>query len=333
MTIGEVWENIRNDSMNLNSDAVNFAKTQQYNEQQKALAEKKLAERSWSPDPMYWGGAEGVAADYSGMALSHLGDSGNMQGWAQGEAQRERGPQAWENRDLSNNEAFTRGYHQNAAMDMAAQQAMGNRPSEAAYMLQGGLDRAVQSQQGMAAGARGAGAMALSQGNAQANTAGLQSQAFGDAGRLRAQEMSQGLNAYGGLASQQREQDMQRLGMGNQMAQFNANNNDQYRFNMASQGQGYGNQSLGWYQAGMQPINQQAALDASHGGMVTDTHNQQNAIAAGQEQASRDRADAWRDRILGLSGTALTITGGIIAGPAGAAGGKVAGDALRGAGS
>lgn len=266
----------------------------------------------WVPPYEYWGGDPDAATNYSGMALSRLGGSDKTAGWAVDQAQQDRTPMARENQKLSDNESVSRGYYQNGALDLAAQAAMGNAPSEAAYMMQGGLDRAVSGQKSMAAGARGSGAIALAQGNAQANQANLQNQTFQQAGQLRAQEMANARNSFGQLAGQQREQDQNRLGQGNQMSQFNAGLNDQYKMGMLQQGQGYGNQALGWYQAGMQPYNQQAALDAAHLGAETDTHNQTNALNAGIRQAGQDRKDAYNRALIGLAGTAIGAGGGMM---------------------
>ena len=267
-----------------------------------------------------WGEGIGGPEGYAQIGIDQMGQSNSGASWAQQEMMRDRGPQAYENQFLSNNEATSRGYHQEGALNFAMQGMMGNQPSEAAYMLQGGLDKAIAGQQAMAGGARGGAGMALAQGNMGANAAALQNQAFNQAGQLRAGEISNYANMYGQLAGQQRQQDQGRLGMGNQMSQFNANQNDQYKFGMANAANQYGQQGQGWYQGAAHGFDQQAAGENAYYDREASNYNQHESREAGIDQANADNARANRDMILGMAGTAAGY-GSSMAG----AGGKASG--------
>ncbi len=250
-----------------------------------------------------WGGYEGAARDFSNIGLGRMGQNDGFQSWAQGQASTERGPQAWENQELSDNEAYTRGYDQSGAVQLAREAAMGNSPSAAAYQMQRGLDQSLASQQAQIGSARGAAGMALAGGNAAANSANLMNQTYNQAGQLRAQEMAQAMGLYGGLSGQMREQDLQRLGQGNQMAQYNAGLNDQYRLGMSGVGQQYGNLGLGYYNAAQNPYNQQMnsenqAYDRGFQGHEGSANRAVGVSKTNMEQENRD--DDRTQRYVGM---------------------------------
>lgn len=249
---------------------------------------------------MQYGGYVGGAEDMSNLGLRGMG-------WAQGQASQNRGAQAIEDQILSDREAGMRYGDQLGALQLHREAAMGLAPSQAAYLMQSGLDRSLANQQSMAAGARGASAIAMAQGNAQANNAALQNQAFTNAAAMRAGEMAQARGAYGDLASGIRGQDLNRLGMGNQMSQFNAGLNDQYRLGMGQLG-------LGYYNAAQRPHDAQLSADTSAYATSTGSSDYSKGLAA-QEAARRSanrRADI--DKAVSAGGTFLGAIGGALQG-------------------
>lgn len=216
-----------------------------------AAAAKEAQGPAPRPDDTYFGGYQEGANDWSKIGLQGMADSGAIGGWATGQAQGYRGAMASENQQLSDQEAYSRGYHQNGALQLASEAAMGQAPSEAAYQMQYGLDQGLAAQQAQMGSARGNAGIALASGNAAANSANMMNQTYMQAGQLRAAEMAQARGLYGGLSGQQREQDQSRLQQGSQMSQFNAGLNDQYSLGMGNLANQASQNQLGWYgQAG-----------------------------------------------------------------------------------
>jgi hypothetical protein len=268
------------------------------------VGKNKFQPTPYQVDQPQWGGDPNAATDYYNIGAAGLGASNADAGWASAMA-KNGGPQAFENQALSNNEATSRGYHQDGALNLALKGALGNQPSVAAYQLQSGLDSAVAQQQAMTGGARSAGGIALAANNAGANVAALQNQAFTQAGQLRAQEIAGYSSMYGQLAGQQREQDQNRLGMGNQMSQFNASNTTQRQLGFGQlandarrTGQGYYGQMGHGYDA-----NQQAGMETN--ATNSNNYNQSLGLGASIAQSNSDNAAAMRDRY-----TQLIIQGG-----------------------
>jgi hypothetical protein len=244
---------------------------------------------------MNYGGYAGGATDMSNIGLRGMG-------WAQGEAQRDRGATAIEDQELSDREAQARYGDQAGAIQLAREAAMGQAPSQAAYLMQAGLNQGLANQQAMAGGARGAAGIALAQGNAQANAATMQNQAYTQAGAMRADEMNQARNLYGGLAGTQRQQDQNRLGMGNDMSKYNAGANDQYRLGMGQLG-------LGYYGASQRPHESQLNADVgyyntnvSDGNADADRQAQERARRAAQNQQRNQQAYQAIGQAFGMAG-------------------------------
>jgi hypothetical protein len=172
-------------------------------------------------------------------------------------------------------------------------------------MLQGGLDRAIAAQQAGAGSARGAAALANAQGNAGANMANLQQNAFTEAGRLRAGEIANYTGMYGGLAGQQRGQDQNRLNMGNQMSQFNAQNQTQRQLGFGQLGLGYGQLGSQYYGQMGHGYDQQAGYDDKYQDRQSGNWNQAQAINAGVSQSQADQATAQKQMWTGLAGSAF----------------------------
>jgi hypothetical protein len=269
-----------------------------------------------------WGGYQGAAGDWSQIGLDRMGQSTGGQNWAQGQAQANRGPQAQENQQLSNLEAQSRGWDQAGALQLAREGAMGLAPSQAAYQMQAGLDRSLANQQAIAGGARGGAGIAMASANANASAANLQNQAYTAGGQLAAQEQQAYRQMYGDMANQQRAQDQNRLGMGNQMSQYNAGLNDQYRLGMGGLANQYGQTGLGWYNAAQSPYDKQAQLDQQTGMANLDSQNQSQAIKAGVSQANAQQRAGQADRLWSLAGTATGIAGSAIPRPGSGIGGK-----------
>lgn len=250
----------------------------------------------YTPNEINWGGHAGDAGNIAQRGFSGMGGSMSNADWANGQAQRDRGAMATENPELSQRETDSRYGDQAGALQLSREAAMGQAPSEAAMQMQLGLNQAAANQSSLAGSARGSAALATAQGNAAGQTAGLQNQAYLQGGALRAQEMANARGQYGQLSSQVRDQDLQRLGQGNQMSQYNAGLNDQYKLGMGQLGNQYGQQGLGWYQAAQNPYNQQAQMDLTREGMAADSYNQANAVNAGVSQANADQRGSMRDK-------------------------------------
>lgn len=250
--------------------------------------------------PSYWGGDPNAATDYYNIGAQGLGKSNADASWASGMA-RNQGPQAFENQQLSDNEATSRGYHQEGALNLALKGALGNQPSEAAYQLQSGLDKSIAGQNSFAGSARGAAGIANASANAGANVANLQNQAFTEAGRLRAQEIAGYTGMYGQLAGQQREQDQSRLGMGNAMSQFNAQNTTQRQLGFLGAANNSRQTGQGWYGQMGNPYNQQLQADLETQQQKLGAYNTSLGLGASIAQSNADQAGAMRDRFTGLA--------------------------------
>lgn len=256
---------------------------------------------------------------FSGLALNGMKGSNSLGSlFAQGSTGL-GAPVAREDQFLSNQEASARGWDQAGSMDLAREAAMGQSPSEAAWLMQHGLDQAIAGQSSAAGSARGSNALALAQGNAGANIANLQQQAFTGAMAGRANEMNQNRNLYANQANAMRQQDQNRLGMGNDISKFNANLQSQFMQGMgglAVQNQAAGQ---GWMGQAMQPWQNQLDADVRVEAMRGDNYNRAGELNAGIVQGNADRQSGNRDMIVG------TIIGGlntgINAGRAGSSGG------------
>lgn len=261
------------------------------------VGQNKYQGTAYTPGELSYGGQYG-ADNLAEYGLSQANRSRWDSDWYRNQARTDRGPRAWENQELSNREAEARYGDQSGAMQLAREAAMGMAPSQAAYQLQAGLDRGLAQQSAMAGGARGSAGLAMASANQAAAGANMQNQAFTEAGRLRAQEMGDARQLYGGLAGQQRDQDMQRLQMGNQMSQFNAGLNDQYRLGMAGAANQAAQGGLGWYQASQNPYNQQLGADVEREKIAADSYNQNEnrkaeVMQANAEAKYRRDQDKW----------------------------------------
>ncbi len=269
--------------------------------------------RAGLPQPMYGGYNEG-AHDMSLLGQYGMQASQGNANWAQGQAQgaHSRGPQAIENQELSNREAFTAGYDQDGSIQLAREAAMGQSPSEAAFLMQRGLDQGVAAQQSAAGSARGAAGIAMAQGNAGGNIANLQQQAFTQAGAMRAKEMGDARGLYNQAANAQRGQDQNRLQLGNQQSQFNAQQNDTYALGQANAANTASATANQWLGTAGRPY--EANLQAGTANNATVA----NSYDAGQQRAltsygDKNRADAAStDRLYGLAGGLINVGGSMM---------------------
>ncbi len=202
-------------------------------------------------------------------------------GYANGQAQTPRGPQATENPGLANQEASGANGNQAGAIGLAGTLARGQQPSQAAYQLQSGLNQASAQQSAMAGGARGGAALATAGANQNANTADLQQNAYTNAGILKSQDMAAGRGMYGSLLGQQRDQDAARIGQGDQMSQANSDMNDKYALGMGSAAVGLGQagvgqsgQDLNAFNGGMQVVDAQSEADQQRQRWLADAQKQ-----------------------------------------------------------
>jgi hypothetical protein len=154
--------------------------------------------------------------------------------------------------------------------------------------LQSGLNQASAQQQAMGRSARGGAALATAGSNMQANTANLQQNAYSQGGLLRSKDMALGRGMLGTGLGQQQAQDQQRLGMANQLNQFNADANDRFSLGMGQAGVGLGgaanaqNQTdLAWHQGGMQSVEAQSEAEQQRQRWLSNSRSQ--AVAANIE--------------------------------------------------
>lgn len=281
----------------------------------------------YNPQQGWVGGSEDAFnrlqdTGYAGMDQANAG-MGKYQGTGDYFTGQAMGAQnrmgATENWNQAYNEAQSRGDMQ-GAIDLASQAALGNAPSEAAYMLQRGLDSATASQLSQAGSARGLGALSTAQGQAAGNIANLQQQTFGQAGQLRAQEMANARGMLGSLVGAQRGMDQARLGQGNQMSQFNQAQNDQYQQGMGQLGAQYGQLGLGYGQLGQGYYGQvgqqgmaQGQLQAQREGQAGDQYSgAQNMNAAIGASNVQGKSDFWKSALSNVAGGGTGVASGLM---------------------
>jgi len=142
--------------------------------------------------------------------------------------------------DAANAEGGANG-NQAGAIELARRQALGQAPGAGIRSLQSGLQQATQQQNAMAAGGRGAAALATGQANRLANTSNLQQQAFSGAGMMRSQDMAAGRGLYNTLAGQARGQAGEILDESNKFGATSADLNNKTALGMGSAAVGFGN--------------------------------------------------------------------------------------------
>ena len=202
-----------------------------------------------------------------------------------------RGPTATEDPTLAANEASGAGGNQAAAIGLAGTLARGQQPSAAAYQLQNGLNQASAQQSAFAHGARGSASLATAGTDAAANTANLQQNAYAQGGILKSRDMATGRGMLGSMLGQQRDQDNSRIGMANDMGQYNANANDQYSLGMGQAAVGLGGvangqdqQDFQYDQGGLQSVDAQSEADQQHQRWLADAQKQK--VAANQQDSN-----------------------------------------------
>ncbi len=266
--------------------------------------------RPYEPNIADWGGQYG-ADDVAGVGFAGMRGSNVQMGNFYGQYNDPRDIQSFENQDLSDREAMSKGWDQAGALQLSREAAMGLAPSEAAYAMQSGLDRANAAQQSLVGSARGAAGIAQAQSQGAGLIAGQNAQAFNAAGQLRAQEMAQARGLYGQQAEQMRGQDLQRLQFGNQMSQYNTGLNDQWRLGAGNLGVQQGNQGLGYYQAAQNPYTQQSNLSLGVQNLKAQGAMSADAINAGVAQGNADLNRSNRDALIGAFSTGVQTAGGM----------------------
>lgn len=272
--------------------------------------------QAWNGDSPQWGG------EYSRDNMVH-GSVERMQRQDKAyntyarEVLEDRGGMARENQELSDNEAYSRGYDQAGALQLHREAAMGLAPSAAEKQMQAGLNHSLAQQQAIAGSARGAGGIAMAGANAAAQAGNLQQQAFTQGAQLRAGEMAQARDAYGGLASNVRQQDQNRLQMGNQMSQYNAGLNDQYKMGMGQLANQTAQTQQGWMQQAQNPYDRQLQADMNTQNNQAGAYSQHNALGASLAQAQADNRRAQYQNQMGLVSTAVNTFGQAVPKPGG----------------
>lgn len=257
-----------------------------------------------------WGGHPDAAGNTFQRGLHGESTFRDQSAWAAGQmANPTNASQAWENQELSDNESWTRGFDQAGALQLSREAAMGEAPSQAAWQMQQGLDQSLAAQQAQMGSARGNAGLALAGGNAAANSASLMNQTYGQSAALRAGEMAQARGLYGGLSGQVRDQDLQRLGQGSQMSQFNAGNTTNYQLGMGNVSNAYGQTGLGYYKGAMDPLNNQYDGKIRQADIGANTRDRAHDRVAGMTTAEHGRSQEEENQKYRTGGQ-LIDTGG-----------------------
>lgn len=201
--------------------------------------------------------------------------------------------------------AAARGGQQSAYDRLLGLADRGPGPSAAQAQLRAGQDAAMAQSIALARSGRGAGGSASAQRQAMFGNAALAQQTNQQAAILRAQEeaswrqqQGQLYNAAGGLASQQRGQDLSSVGQSGQMALGYGALSGQAE----QRAQGYGQQGLAYEQ-----LRQGVITNATQAQMDLEKLRAQQSMAA---QGINVQTDAAQDaRLLGLIGTGIGAAG------------------------
>ncbi len=164
------------------------------------------------------------------------------------------------------------------ALGLMQSAAQGNAPSQAEYMMRQGNNQAMANSLSLAAGARGAGAMAGAQQSALGQNAAMATNNISQMGALRANEMAQARGAYGALGTSIREGDARGMGMMDARTQYGAD------LAMRNRQQALNGQ-LGYEQMGYNVNNAQMGGQMGKYG----AQDQQHALQVGLDQHSTDR--------------------------------------------
>lgn len=264
-----------------------------------------------------WGGMPGGAQQASMHSLGSQWQDQDMAGRGFNQMMSGAG-QSVEDSGLNDAYRENRYGDQANAMELQRQAAMGRAPSFAQLQMRQGLDQSLGAQQGIAGSARGAGALALAGGNMAGNAAALQNQGAMNSSMLRAQEMANARGAYGDMSNQVGAQSLQRLGLKNNMAMNNANNQNAYNLGVGQVGASYGATGLGYEKAGQDPWSQQLASDTSRANSV-DTLNANAEIERAKLQ-ERDRVRK-HEGAMGMAKGLAGVVGSFFGGGGGGMGG------------
>lgn len=240
----------------------------------------------YDPNAFNFGGAPGLAQQWAGFGMGQAAKQNAADDMYTGQSQ-----QAMQWGQQSRGE-------QQGAVDLARDAAMGRAPSQAALLMQQGLNNAAAQQNSQAASARGSAALANAQSNAGANIAALQNQTFNEAGQLRANEMAQARGLYGNLSSGMRQQDNSYAGMLGGLG-----------IDRAKLGQGYYGQAAGI-------VGQQGDAQRAGQGLLANDWNAQRQNDEGHYQYETNRKDAAYNQQAAAVGDAINA-GGQVAGALG----------------
>lgn len=271
---------------------------------------------------------EGMTENDDAQARTQAGLAGSL-----ASAYADRGPMATENAALAAREATTRG-DQLGALGLNMKAAMGQAPSEARYQTELGMNQALANYASGAGAARGGAAMAGAQ-LAGGQQAGITAGEVGTQGGMaRGEEIAKELAQYGTLAGQVRGQDLTRLGMANQMSQFNADLNDKWKLDQMGLAAGYGGlgvqqgaQDMGWFAESMKPEDIQFQMDQEVAGWEAGANVDRAMLEAQKSKEDQAQTQAMAGQIAQVALTTI----GSMAGPAGAALGGLAGGAINSA--
>ncbi len=252
-----------------------------------------------------WGGDPNLAAINSGHNTA-LGDQNAMMAGRGFDTM-----MGGEDPRLSGAYDANRAGDQANAMGLMRGAAEGTAPSFAQQQMRQGLDASMASQQAIAGGARGEGAMALAGGNMAFNTAALQNQGAMNSSMLRAQEMAQARGAYGDMTNQVASQDLQRLGQSNN-----------YRLGVGNAGAAYGQVGLGYAKNAQDPYNAQLTADTSTNNQRAALDTEVELARQKQEAANRlNKQSSTMNFFKGIGGVVGSIIGGAKGGGGGGGGG------------
>jgi hypothetical protein len=195
---------------------------------------------------------------------------------------RKAAPMDWSQagQDYSRQQAV--GANQDYLGDYYKQMLEGKGPSVAEQQMRAGIGQSIQAQMAAANSARGGVAQSAALRNAQGMAGDMQMQGVQQSGMLRAQEQQQAAQGYGGLLAQQRAAELQAMGLSQEQAIAQAENEMKQRALNDAMTQSY----LGA---------ETATMGGLYGGLVAQRGQEYGKYASDQgAYAAQQQADAQR---------------------------------------
>jgi hypothetical protein len=211
---------------------------------------------------------------------------------------REAAPMDWSQagQDYSRQQAV--GANQDYLGDYYKAMLEGKQPSVAEQQMRAGIGQSIQAQMAAANSARGGVAQSAALRNAQGMAGDMQMQGVQQSGMLRAQEQQNAAQGYGGLLAQQRAAELQAMGLSQEQAIAQAENEMRQRALNDAMTQSY----LGA---------ETSTMGGLYGGLV-EQRGQEYGKYASDSAAAAAQAQADAQNRAGLYGAAATAGSALI---------------------